>query len=120
MIQPVKNADGSPNRSQNITHYVELLVTIQGHAEKIPVALADLGSAPLFLGHDWLEFHNPDINWRKGTIDFTRCPDSCGTLHNDEEEDPLADEGLEPGDRLFAFDIESLLRPTSRAPKQAS
>ena len=107
---PVKNADGSTNRSGPVTHYVELLVTIQGHAERIPVALADLGTAPLFLGHDWLKYHNPEVNWALGTLEFSRCPESCGTLHNDAHEDPLADQGLEPGDRLFAFDIESYAR----------
>lgn len=107
---PVKNADGSENRAGPVTHYTELLVTIQGHVERIPVALTDLGTAPLFLGHDWLKFHNREIDWAKGTVEFSRCPDSCGTPHDDEHEDPLADQGLEPGDRLFAFDIESYTR----------
>ena len=41
-----------------------------------------------------------------GNISFTRCPSECGTPH-DPEDDPFADEGLEPGDRIFAFNFES-------------
>jgi len=31
----------------------------------------------VFLGYDWLEKHNPEIDWKKGTINFTRCPKNC-------------------------------------------
>ncbi|VDB94721.1 unnamed protein product [Peniophora sp. CBMAI 1063] len=53
--------------------------------------------------------NNPEINWTLGVIDFSHCPDLCEMLHDDED-DPLADEGLELGDQLFAFDIESYAR----------
>jgi len=28
----------------------------------------------VFLGYDWLEKYNPEIGWKKKTINFTRCP----------------------------------------------
>ena len=101
----MKNADGSYNRAGAVTHYVELVMTIQGHQETLPVPLASLGSRPLFIGYDWLEFHNPSIDWKRHTLEFNRCPSSCGTLHDDEEADVLDEEGLEEGDRVFALDL---------------
>jgi len=35
----------------------------------------------MFLGHDWLVKHNPEVNWRNGTIKFTRCPGNCTMTH---------------------------------------
>ena len=26
----------------------------------------------------WLVHHNPEINWRTGEVEMTRCPDKCG------------------------------------------
>ena len=31
----------------------------------------------MFLGYNWLVKHNPEVNWKNGTIKFTRCPGSC-------------------------------------------
>ena len=27
--------------------------------------------------------HNPEVNWRNGTIKFTRCPGNCIMIHKD-------------------------------------
>ena len=37
----------------------------------------------MFLGHDWLVKHNPEVNQKNGTIRFTRCPGSCTIKHKD-------------------------------------
>ncbi|VDC04529.1 unnamed protein product [Peniophora sp. CBMAI 1063] len=102
---PIRNADGSRNCAGSVTHYVELVLTIQGHKEVLPVPLASLGSCPLFIGYDWLEFHNPSVDWRHHTLEFSRCPSSCGTLHEEEDINVWEDEGLEEGDHIFALDI---------------
>ena len=39
----------------------------------------------MFLGHNWLVKHNSEINWKNGTIKFTRCPGSCKMKHQDIE-----------------------------------
>jgi len=39
----------------------------------------------MFLGHDWLVKHNPEVNWKNGTIWFTRCSGSCKMKHQDIE-----------------------------------
>ena len=37
----------------------------------------------MFLGYDWLVKHNPEVNWNKETIKFTRCPRTCKMNHQD-------------------------------------
>ncbi|KXN84511.1 hypothetical protein AN958_12412 [Leucoagaricus sp. SymC.cos] len=44
----------------------------------MPLELADM-----LLGHDWLIYHNPEINWQNGIVRFTRCPPSCDIPHHD-------------------------------------
>ncbi len=39
----------------------------------------------MFLEHDWLVKYNPEVNWKNGTIQFTRCSGSCKMKHQDIE-----------------------------------
>jgi len=39
----------------------------------------------MFLGHNWLVKHNQEVNWKKETIWFTKCPESCKIKHQDIE-----------------------------------
>ena len=43
----------------------------------------DLNGMDMFLGHNWLVKHNPEVNWKNGTIKFTRCLGSCKMKHQD-------------------------------------
>jgi len=49
----------------------------------LEAAVMDLNRMDMFLGHDWLVKHNPEINWKNGTIKFTRCPGSCTMKYKD-------------------------------------
>ena len=72
---PVWNADGTPNVGGDITHYVQLKLRIADHEELIDLAVTDLHKTNMFLGHDWLQEHNPLIDWREKNIEFSRCQD---------------------------------------------
>ena len=37
----------------------------------------------MFLGHDWLVKHNLEVNWKNGTIRFTRYPGGYTMKHKD-------------------------------------
>ena len=43
----------------------------------------DLNSMDMFLEHDWLVKHNLEVNWDRGTIQFTRCLNIYRTKHQD-------------------------------------
>ena len=62
---------------------VPLEVEINGHKETLEVAVTDLNRTDMFLGHNWLVKHNPEVNWKNGTIKFTRCPGNCTMTHKD-------------------------------------
>jgi len=77
----VFNADGMKNGE--VTKVAPLEVKINGHKETLEAAVTDLDGMDMFLGHDWLVKHNPEVNWKNGTIKFTRCPGNCTMTHKD-------------------------------------
>ena len=77
----VFNTDGTKNRE--VTRVAPLEVEINGHKETLEAAVTDLDGMDMFLGHDWLVKHNPEVNWKNGTIKFTRCPGNCTMKHED-------------------------------------
>ena len=60
-----------------------LEVKINGHKETLEAVVTDLDRMDMFLGHDWLVKHNLEVNWKNGTIKFTRCPGNCTMTHKD-------------------------------------
>ena len=77
----VFNADRTKNRE--VTRVAPLEIEINGHKETLEAAVMDLDGMDIFLGHDWLVKHNPEVNWKNGTIKFTRCPGNCTMIHKD-------------------------------------
>ena len=77
----VFNADGTKNGE--VTKVASPEVEINRHKETLEAAVTDLDGTDMFLGHDWLVKHNPEVNWKNGTIKFTRCPGNCTMTHKD-------------------------------------
>ena len=77
----VFNADGTKNGE--VTKVAPLEVEINGHKETLKAAVTDLDGMDMFLGHNWLVKHNPEVNWKNGTIKFTRCPGNCTMTYKD-------------------------------------
>ena len=77
----VFNADRTKNGE--VTRFAPLEVEIDRHKERIDVAVIDLNGTDMFLGYDWLVKHNPEVDWNKETMKFTRCPRTCKTNHHD-------------------------------------
>ena len=107
---PVYNADGSRNVDGSITGFVTVRLKIGDHAEVISLAVTKVDSADIFLGHDWLKLHNPDIDWATNVLRFNRCPVGCGYVQRiidadfdeDDEEDTL-----EEGERIYMVNVET-------------
>ena len=75
----VFNTDGTKNRE--VTKVAPLEVKINGHKEQLEAIVTDLNGTDMFLEHDWLVKHNLEVNWKNGTIKFTKCPESCTMKH---------------------------------------
>ena len=73
------------NRTKNgeMTRMAPLEIEINGHKEQFKAAVTDLNGTDMFLGHDQLVKHNPEVNWKNRTIRFTRCLESCIMKHKD-------------------------------------
>ncbi|KAJ8462150.1 hypothetical protein ONZ51_g11081 [Trametes cubensis] len=100
--QPVAvyNADGTTNIGGSITHYVLVDIQIGDHLERLQLLVTDLGKSDLFLGHEWIEHHNPSIDWQKKLIEFSRCPSTC-------------QHAFVPSEKLFMLNIPSYIRSRS-------
>ena len=68
---PVYNVDGTPNRIGSIRNYVETEMVVKDKVMKERLFVTHLGKQELILGFDWLQKHNPRINWKMGLIDCT-------------------------------------------------
>jgi len=77
----VFNTDRTKNGE--VTKVAPLEIKINGHKETLEVAVMDLDRTDMFLGHDWLVKHNLEVNWKNGTIKFTRCLENCTIKHED-------------------------------------
>jgi hypothetical protein len=79
MKHPVRviNVDGTNNEAGQITHAIDLLVTIDQHCERMTFGISNLGKTKIILGHDWLKRHNPEIDWQRRHVDFRQCPPHC-------------------------------------------
>jgi len=73
------NTDRTKNRE--VTRVTPLEIKINNYKEQLEAAVMDLNGTDMFLGHDWLVKHNPEINWKNGTIRFTRCSGQCTIKH---------------------------------------
>ena len=52
--------DGTKN--EKVTRIAPLEVEINGYKEQLEAVVMDLNGMDIFLGHDWLVKHNPEVN----------------------------------------------------------
>ncbi len=99
------NADGTPNQGGPITDMVILKMRIHDHEETFELAVVNIGKKDVFLGHDWIEFHNPEVDWIEQKIKFSRCPGECyEESWVNEPEDEIETYGLDE-DKILAIEI---------------
>ena len=68
---PLFNVDGTRNQAGDLTHYAKLWIRVGKHEAKERIPVTNTGIETLIMGYEWLERHNPEINWRSGDIGFT-------------------------------------------------
>ena len=108
---PVYNADGTLNADGSIEGFIKVRMVIGDHAEQIELAVTNLGTTDVFLGLDWLRFHNPTVDWSTSTVKLDRCPSLCTMMQehvhdeDDEEEEEDEDEGMARGKKRRKVNI---------------
>jgi len=73
----VFNVDGSPNKAEQISEVIDILLYYKTYSERMLLAISRLGKQSLILGYNWLKDHNPKIDWEKGEVEMTCCPLQC-------------------------------------------
>lgn len=70
LLEPLNctNVDGSANRQGTITHYVWADTILGGQKVPVRYLLTNLGQDKVIYGFSWLQYYNPMINWRDGTL----------------------------------------------------
>jgi len=68
----------------------------------------------LFIGHEWLKKHNPNVDWQTCALMFDRCPTDCNYImllndlesnHDHEQVSNVLRARLEEGERFFALNM---------------
>ena len=77
----VYNTDGTKNGE--VTRIAPLKIKVNGHKKHLEAAVINPNDIDIFLGHDWLVKHNPEVNWKDSKIKFTRYLDSYRMKHQD-------------------------------------
>ena len=59
------NADGSPNKQKVAMHVAQIHLCFPkyDHEEYLEALVLELGHNQMLLGIDWLNFHNPEVDW---------------------------------------------------------
>jgi len=73
----IYNLDRIQNKYGKIKEAVPITLEAGEHMEQINAVVLGITETNIFLGYDWLEKHNPEIDWKKGMINFTRYPKDC-------------------------------------------
>lgn len=71
------NIDGTENKEGSITHVAVLDMVVGTHVEKVVFTVTDIGPEDVIIGLDWLRKHNPEVDWKEGSLRMSRCPERC-------------------------------------------
>ena len=65
---PVYNVDGSPNKADQISEVVDVVLHYKTYSERMLLAVSSLRRQSMILGYTWLKDHNPEVNWQTGEV----------------------------------------------------
>lgn len=71
------NTDNTVNQVGWVSKEAILMLEVGNHKDEVVAVVANIGDYPLIIGVDWLQQHNPEIDWIAETMTFLQCPESC-------------------------------------------
>lgn len=74
---PLYNIDGTENCDGMISKVAVLDMAIGDHQEKVVFVVTDIGKEDVIIGLDWLHKHNPEVDWKHGSLCLLRCLEMC-------------------------------------------
>ena len=73
----VINTDETTNQARPMKYSTCVIVKYKGHRELIQFLVTETSNSDVVLGYNWLQHHNPNVNWLNGTIKLNHCPTQC-------------------------------------------
>jgi len=70
----IYNLDRTQNKYGKIKEIIPITLEAGGYIEQINAVVLGITETDVFLDYNWLEKHNPEIDCKRGTINFTKCP----------------------------------------------
>jgi hypothetical protein len=68
------NVDGTENKAGELRFYTDLQVQTGTMKTQLRFFLSDLGEHKAIMGYPWFAAVQPNINWKKGWINYTQLP----------------------------------------------
>ena len=68
-----------------------MVLQYKDHSERAVFAVTNLGKQDMILGLTWLREHNPEVDWKTGEINMSRCPQHCRTCFLEEKQKKKVD-----------------------------
>jgi len=105
------NANGSTNKDGSVIEIVKMNMTISDHQELIQLSVTNLGNHDLFLEYDWLQKHNPTINWKDSLINLQNCRQWCRKIYitrepEEEVKEEIEEDAIEDGEKVLFINLE--------------
>ena len=76
-IRKKKLALRNQDRSTHLATQIHLQFPKYDHEEYLEALVLELGHNQMLLRIDWLNFHNPEVDWSMPSLQFMRCPKHC-------------------------------------------
>jgi hypothetical protein len=67
-LSMARNVDGTENKQGTIRYYTNLDLQVNGKMNTERFFITGLGNQKIILGLPWLQEHNPEKNWKEGTL----------------------------------------------------
>jgi len=80
---------------------------IEDHIKRIQFSVTDLGKRNVFLGHEWLQWHNPSIDWQLSKL-YHKCRHWYRRMFIEKELEDVEEKAneIEEGGRILFVNIE--------------
>jgi len=73
----VRNVNGTLNYAGSIVDTVVIEIFFKEHKERMSIDVIGDQKWGVILDMPWLACYNPEIDWRTGEVQITRCPEEC-------------------------------------------
>ena len=74
----MRNIDGMLNYAEPIVDIVKVEIFFKEYKKRMSVDMIGGQKWSVILDILWLACHNPEIDWKTGEVQMTRCPDEYG------------------------------------------